>query len=98
MERKVRTIASTANMDPMMKPREMISKPADIEAATVRPAMEPSLQRVSKPDLKMVEQPKPIEVEAKVPMPPKDTSRVIFNDPNNAQVKDSDRIDGGGYR
>lgn len=98
MVRKTRTIASTSAMNPMMKPRDTISKPADIHAATVRPAAEPSVQRVSKPDLKMIEQPKPIEVEAKVALPPKDESRVIFNDPNNADVNDSDRIDGGGYR
>lgn len=97
--RKVRTIASTADMNPMMKPRDPVSKAVDIKEATVRPATQPNVQRVSKPDLKMVEQVRPVE--AKEPMdilPEKDSSRVIFNDPNSAVVTDADRIDGSDYR
>jgi hypothetical protein len=79
----------------MMKPRDIVSKPADIEEATVKPADEPAVQRVSKPDLRMVEKPKPVEVEPTKAIPPKNDDRVIFNDPD---MGEPDRIDGSAYR
>lgn len=72
------------------KPRDPVSKRVDMEGS-VKPAISPSMQRVSKPDLRIIEQPKAIEVKVTPPKPPRDTSRVIFNDPT---ATDSDRTQG----